>query len=89
MTLLPLAGLLYFTVSGGTFGIEGLIGYSGPWLAMLMIILTPLIFSLPNVLIVRELTTLMPAEGGYYHWVKQAFGSFAGFMAGWNNWIVS
>lgn len=89
LTLLPLAGLLYFTVSGGTFGIEGLIGYSGPGLAMLMIILTPLIFSLPNVLIVRELTTLMPAEGGYYHWVKQAFGSFAGFMAGWNNWIVS
>lgn len=89
LTLLPLAGLIYFTVSGGTFGIEGLIGYSGPGLAMLMIILTPLIFSLPNVLIVRELTTLMPAEGGYYHWVKQAFGSFAGFMAGWNNWIVS
>ena len=89
LTLLPLAGLIYFTVSGGTFGIEGLIGYSGPGLAMLMIILTPLIFSLPNVLMVRELTTLMPAEGGYYHWVKQAFGSFTGFMAGWNNWVVS
>lgn len=89
LTLLPLAGLIYFTVSGGTFGIEGLIGYSGPGLAMLMILLTPLVFSLPNVLLVRELTTLMPAEGGYYHWVKQAFGSFAGFMAGWNNWIVS
>ncbi|MCX6080785.1 MAG: APC family permease [Chloroflexi bacterium] len=89
LTLLPLAGLIYFTVSGGTFGIEGLIGYSGPGLAMLMIILTPIIFSLPNVMMVRELTTLMPAEGGYYHWVKQAFGSFTGFMAGWNNWIVS
>jgi len=89
LTLLPLAGLIYFTVSGGTFGIEGLIGYSGPGLAMLLIILTPLVFSLPNVLMVRELTTLMPAEGGYYHWVKKAFGPFAGFMAGWNNWIVS
>ena len=89
LTLLPLAGLIYFTVSGGTFGIEGLIGYSGPGLAMVMILLTPIIFSLPNVMMVRELTTLMPAEGGYYHWVKQAFGPFAGFMAGWNNWIVS
>ena len=89
LTLLPLAGLIYFTVSGGTFGIEGLIGYSGPGLAMVMIILTPIIFSLPNVLMVRELTTLMPVEGGYYHWVKQAFGPFTGFMAGWNNWIVS
>ena len=89
LTLLPLAGLIYFTVSGGTFGIEGLIGYSGPGLAMVMILLTPIIFSLPNVMMVRELTTLMPAEGGYYHWVKLAFGPFAGFMAGWNNWIVS
>ncbi len=38
---------------------------------------------------VRELSTMMPAEGGYYHWVKKAFGPFAGFMAGWNNWVVS
>jgi amino acid transporter len=89
LTLLPLAGLIYFTVCGGSFGIEPLIGWSGPGLAILLIILTPLIFSLPNVLMVRELTTMMPAEGGYYHWVKQAFGPFAGFMAGWNNWVVS
>jgi amino acid transporter len=40
-------------------------------------------------LIVRELQTMMPAQGGYYHWVKRAFGPFAGFLAGWNNWVVS
>jgi len=89
LTLLPLFGLMYFTVSGGSFGIEALIGWSGPWLALLLIVITPLVFSLPNVLMVRELGTLMPAEGGYYHWVKQAFGPFAGFMAGWNNWVVT
>ena len=89
LTLLPLFGLMYFTVSGGSFGIEALIGWSGPGLAILLIILTPLIFSLPNVLMVRELGTMMPAEGGYYHWVKKAFGPFAGFLAGWNNWVVS
>jgi len=38
---------------------------------------------------VREMTSMMPAEGGYYHWIKQAFGPFAGFMAGWMNWVVS
>ena len=32
---------------------------------------------------------MMPAEGGYYHWVKQAFGPFAGFLAGWMNLVVS
>lgn len=89
LTLLPLFGLLYFTVCGGSFGIEPLIGYSGPGLALLLIGLTPLIFSLPNVLMVRELGSMMPVEGSYYHWVKRAFGPFAGFMAGWNNWVVS
>jgi amino acid transporter len=88
LTLLPLFGLIYFTVCGGSFGIEGLVGWSGPGLAILLIVLTPIIFSLPNVLMVRELSTMMPVEGGYYHWVKKAFGPFFGFMAGWNNWVV-
>ena len=89
LTLLPLFGLLYFTVSGGSFGIESLISSSGPGLALVLIAITPLIFSLPNVLMVRELSTMMPVEGGYYHWVKTAFGPFAGFMAGWNNWVMT
>jgi amino acid transporter len=39
-------------------------------------------------LMVRELSSMMPAEGGYYHWVKQAFGPFAGFLVGWLNLVV-
>ncbi len=89
ITLLPLFALIYFTVCGGAFGIEPLIGLSGPGMAIILIILTPLIFSIPNMLMVREMTSMMPVEGGYYHWVKQAFGQFAGFMAGWMNWVVS
>ena len=89
LTLLPLFGLLYFTVSGGTFGIESLVSSSGPGLALILIVLTPIVFSLPNVLMVRELSTMMPVEGGYYHWVKKAFGPFPGFMAGWSDWMVT
>jgi amino acid transporter len=89
LTLLPLAGIIYFTVCGGSFGAEPLIGWSGPGLAMVLFIVTPLIFSIPNMLMVRELNSMMPAEGGYYHWIKQAFGPFAGFMAGWMNWVVA
>ena len=89
LTLIPLTGLIYFTVCGGSFGIEPLVGYAGPGLALLLIALTPFIFSLPNLLIVQELQTMMPAQGGYYHWVKRAFGPFAGFLSGWNNWVVS
>src|SRR5512146_607615 len=89
LTLLPLFGLIYFTVCGGAFGVEPLVGYSGPGLAILLLFITPFIFSIPNMLMVREMNSMMPVEGGYYHWVKRAFGPFAGFMAGWNMWIVS
>ncbi|MBE0699203.1 MAG: APC family permease, partial [Anaerolineaceae bacterium] len=89
VTLLPLFGLIYFTVCGGSFGVEPLVGLSGPILALLLYIITPLIFSIPNMLMVREMNSMMPVEGGYYHWVKQAFGPFTGFMAGWMNWVVS
>lgn len=89
VTLLPLFGLIYFTVCGGSFGVEPLVGLSGPGLALILYIVTPLVFSIPNMLMVREMTSMMPVEGGYYHWVKSAFGPFAGFMAGWMNWVVA
>jgi amino acid transporter len=89
LTLLPLFGLIYFTVCGGAFGAEPMVGLSGPGLALILMILTPLIFSIPNMLMVREMQSMMPVEGGYYHWTKQAFGPFVGYMAGWMNWVVS
>jgi amino acid transporter len=89
ITLLPLFGLIYFTVCGGAFGVEPLVGLSGPGLALILYIVTPLVFSIPNMLMVREMNSMMPVEGGYYHWVKSAFGPFAGFMAGWMNWVVA
>jgi amino acid transporter len=89
LTLLPLFGLIYFTVCGGSFGAEPMVGWSGPGLAMLLFILTPLFFSIPNMLMVREMQSMMPVEGGYYHWLKKAFGPFAGFLGGWMNWVVS
>lgn len=89
LTLLPLFGLIYFTVCGGSFGAEPMVGWSGPGLAMLLFILTPLFFSIPNMLMVREMQSMMPVEGGYYHWLKRAFGPFVGFLGGWMNWVVS
>ena len=83
LTLLPLFGLIYFTVCGGSFGVEPMVSLSGPGFAILLLFLTPLVFSIPNMLMVRELQSMMPAEGGYYHWLKKAFGPFVGFMGGW------
>ena len=89
LTVLPLFGLIYFTVCGGSFGAEPMVGWSGPGLAILLFLLTPLFFSIPNMLMVREMQSMMPVEGGYYHWLKKAFGPFVGFMGGWMNWVVS
>jgi amino acid transporter len=89
LTLLPLFGLIYFTVCGGSFGAEPMVSMSGPGFALLLFILTPLVFSIPNMLMVREMQSMMPVEGGYYHWLKKAFGPFVGFMGGWSNWVVS
>jgi len=89
LTLLPLFGLIYFTVCGGSFGAEPLVGLSGPGFALVLLFVTPLVFSIPTMLMVRELQSMMPAEGGYYLWLKRAFGPFVGFMGGWMNWVVS
>ncbi len=89
LTLLPLFAMIYFTVCGGSFGAEPMVGLTGPGMTLILFIVTPILFSIPNMLMVREMNSLMPHEGGYYHWVKQAFGPFAGFLAGWMNWVVA
>src|SRR5512133_3111521 len=89
MGWMALFAMIHFTVCGGSFGAEPMVGLSGPGLTLLLFVLTPLLFSVPNMLMVREMQSMMPAEGGYYHWLKQAFGPFVGFMGGWMNWVVS
>lgn len=50
-------------------------------------VLAALLFFLPTALIIVELSTRYPAEGGLYVWSKEAFGDFHGFVAGWAYWI--
>ena len=54
--------------------------------AMVMWVVAWLIFFVPLVLAVIELSSRYPQEGGLYVWTKQAFGEFGGFMAGWIYW---
>jgi len=44
----------YFMVSGGPYGVEGLIGGAGYGWAITILIITPLIWSLPTGLLVAE-----------------------------------
>jgi glutamate:GABA antiporter len=49
-------------------------------------VLAAVFFFLPTALIIIELSTRYPAEGGLYVWSKEAFGDFHGFVAGWAYW---
>src|SRR3989454_9453670 len=89
LTLGPLVAVMYFTVSGGPFGLEGLVGSVGPGVALLLLVLTPLVFSVPETLLIGELASMLPAEGGYYVWVKRAFGRFWGVWNGGLAWAYS
>ncbi len=70
---------MYLVISGGAYGLEDAVRLAGPSLAILLCLLVPLTLSLPTALMAAELTALMPVEGGFYCWVKEALGPFAGF----------
>ena len=46
-------------------------------------------FFLPSALVINELSSRFPEEGGLYVWSKEAFGDFHGFVAGWTYWIYT
>ena len=52
-------------------------------------VLAAAFFFLPMALIINELSSRFPEEGGLYVWSKEAFGDFHGFVAGWNYWIYT
>ena len=87
LRLLALASLIYFTCSGGAFGLESLIGAIGALWGGVLILVAPLAWSLPVALIAAELTGLMPEEGGFYIWVRETMGAFWGVQEAW--WILS
>jgi len=83
LKMLALASLIFFTTCGGAFGLEPLIGATGAGWAIVLILITPLMWSLPISLMVAELAGIMPEEGGYYVWVRETLGRFWGVQAGW------
>jgi len=52
-------------------------------------ILAAVLFFLPTALIIIELSTRYPSEGGLYVWSKEAFGDFHGFVAGCAYWAYT
>src|SRR4029453_2161198 len=86
---LGLVFVLFFSTSGGPYTTETLIHSVGPGLGLLILALVPLVWSVPEALIVGELASMLPEEGGYYRWVDRAFGRFWAFQTGALAWMYS
>ena len=52
-------------------------------------VLAALFFFVPGALVINELSSRFPEEGGIYAWARDAFGPFHGFIAGWSYWIYT
>ena len=83
LRLLPLVAATFFMVSGGPYAIEDILGGAGYARAIVILLLLPFIWSLPTALMIGELASAIPAEGGFYVWVRRALGPFWGYQEGW------
>ena len=70
-------------VCGGPYGIEDILGGAGYRDALLILLLLPLVWTLPTALMIGELAGALPEEGGFYVWVRRALGPFWGYQEAW------
>jgi amino acid transporter len=89
ITLPQLVAATYLMVAGGPYGLEEIVGRAGFSGAMMILLLTPLLWSVPTALMVSELSSALPESGGYYAWVKRALGPFWGFQEAWLSLVAS
>ena len=80
--------IIFVFVSSGAFGLEDMVGWSGPGIALLLLLLLPIVWALPMALVCAELGSAIPEEGGYYVWVKRGLGEYWGFQCGWWSWLT-
>jgi len=83
MRFLPLIAATYFMVSGGPYGIEDILGGAGFGRAIVILLVLPIVWSLPTALMIGELASALPNDGGFYVWVRRAMGPFWGYQEGW------
>jgi amino acid transporter len=83
ISVVPMIAATYFMVAGGPYGLEDIVLKTGYTATLLILVLTPLLWSLPTALMVSELATAIPEEGGFYIWVRRGMGRFWGFQETW------
>ncbi len=88
LPLSAIVSVIFFNVCGGAYAVEEILA-AGPGFAVLLMLVTPLVWSVPIALVCAELGTAIPEEGGYYTWSKRALGPFGAFCQGWWAWLYT
>src|SRR6185437_14915214 len=83
LTVLTLAAATFFMVSGGPYGLEDVVRMAGYAGAIAILLITPLLWSIPAAMMVSELSSAIPEEGGFYIWVSRGLGRFWGYQETW------
>ncbi|MGA2149243.1 MAG: APC family permease [Bryobacteraceae bacterium] len=89
LTLAPLIAATYFIVAGGPFGLEDIVAKAGYAGAILILLITPVVWAIPSALMVSEMASTIPEEGGYYVWATRSMGPFWGFQEAWLSLVGS
>jgi amino acid transporter len=89
ITAPQLVAATYLMVAGGPYGLEEIVRRAGFTGAIVILLVTPLLWSVPTALLVGELSSALPESGGYYAWVRRAMGPFWGFQEAWLSLVAS
>src|ERR1700676_1779186 len=83
ISVVPMIAATYFMVAGGPYGLEDIVQKTGYRATLLILLITPLLWSVPTAMMVSELATAIPEEGGFYVWVRRGMGRFMGYQETW------
>ena len=89
LTWWGLGAIAFVMTSCGPFGLEATMFYGGATWTLIAVLAVPLLYVIPQVLMVSELALMMPSNHGYILWVQRGWGPFAGFFNGYNAVIVN
>lgn len=57
--------------------------------SIILLVIAVFTFFIPCGLMVAELNYRMPEQGGFYIWIKKAFGPLHGYIAAWAFWLCN
>jgi amino acid transporter len=84
---IKLFATMFILLCGGPFGLEEIVPLAGPGLFALVLIAMAVIWALPSALIVAELVSELPVQGGTYQWFRAGLGPFWSFIFTYLEWL--